>query len=156
MSLQVEEDRKPQIEAAIVRIMKARKVSPCCCVCTIKPSIGNAAGSAALPIAASPSATSIASHPVTPLSMCIISGTVIHCSCCQPQETHAADTDFSAVCSTYAQTLDHNSVIAEVTRQLSSRFLPNPAVIKKRIESLIEREFLERDANDRRMYRYLA
>lgn len=28
--------------------------------------------------------------------------------------------------------------------------------IKKRIENLIEREFLERDPNDRKMYRYLA
>jgi len=74
----VEEDRKPQIEAAIVRIMKSRKV------------------------------------------------------------------------------LDYNNIIAEVTRQLSSRFVPNPAVIKKRIESLIEREFLERDAEDRKLYRYLA
>ncbi len=76
--VQVEEDRKPQIEAAVVRIMKARRV------------------------------------------------------------------------------LDHNSIVAEVTRQLSARFLPNPTVIKKRIESLIEREFLERDATDRRLYRYLA
>eukprot|EP00879_Flechtneria_rotunda_P001881 GHRR01002052.1.p1 GENE.GHRR01002052.1~~GHRR01002052.1.p1 ORF type:complete len:737 (+),score=264.98 GHRR01002052.1:271-2481(+) len=74
----VEEDRKPQIEAAIVRIMKARK------------------------------------------------------------------------------RLDHNAVVSEVTRQLAARFLPNPAVIKKRIESLIEREFLERDPNDRKVYVYLA
>ena len=29
-------------------------------------------------------------------------------------------------------------------------------VIKKRIESLIDREFLERDATDRSVYRYLA
>ncbi|KAK1609054.1 hypothetical protein QYE76_032727 [Lolium multiflorum] len=74
----VEEDRKPQIEAAIVRIMKARRV------------------------------------------------------------------------------LDHNSIVTEVTKQLQPRFLPNPVVIKKRIESLIEREFLERDKVDRKMYRYLA
>mmetsp|Transcript_24421 Transcript_24421/g.53296 ORF Transcript_24421/g.53296 Transcript_24421/m.53296 type:complete len:740 (-) Transcript_24421:186-2405(-) len=74
----VEEDRKPQIEAAIVRIMKARRV------------------------------------------------------------------------------LDHNNVISEVTKQLSPRFMPNPSIIKKRIESLIEREFLERDRTDRRLYRYLA
>ncbi|XP_047337109.1 cullin-3A-like [Impatiens glandulifera] len=74
----VEEDRKPQIEAAIVRIMKSRRV------------------------------------------------------------------------------LDHNNIIAEVTKQLQSRFLANPVVIKKRIESLIEREFLERDKVDRKMYRYLA
>lgn len=71
----VEEDRKPQIEAAIVRIMKARRV------------------------------------------------------------------------------LDHHSIITEVTRQLSSRFNPNPVVIKKRIESLIEREFIERDPTDRKLYR---
>lgn len=74
----VEEDRKPQIEAAIVRIMKSRKQ------------------------------------------------------------------------------LDHNNLIAEVTKQLQSRFLANPTEVKKRIESLIERDFLERDDNDRKMYRYLA
>ncbi|CAL9127907.1 cullin-3B-like [Musa acuminata AAA Group] len=74
----VEEDRKPQIEAAIVRIMKSRRV------------------------------------------------------------------------------LDHNTIVTEVTSQLQSRFLPNPVVIKKRIESLIEREFLERDKTDRKLYRYLA
>ncbi|XP_019170675.1 PREDICTED: cullin-3A-like [Ipomoea nil] len=74
----VEEDRKPQIEAAIVRIMKSRKV------------------------------------------------------------------------------LDHNNIIAEVTKQLQSRFLANPVEIKKRIESLIERDFLERDGGDRKLYHYLA
>ncbi|KEH24997.1 cullin 3B [Medicago truncatula] len=74
----VEEDRKPQIESAIVRVMKSRRV------------------------------------------------------------------------------LEHNNVIAEVTKQLQARFLPNPVVIKKRIESLIEREFLERDKVDRKLYRYLA
>lgn len=74
----VEEDRKPQIEAAIVRVMKSRRV------------------------------------------------------------------------------LDHNNVITEVTKQLQARFYPNPVVIKKRIESLIEREFLERDKVDRKVYRYLA
>ena len=76
--MQVEEDRKPLVEAAIVRIMKARRV------------------------------------------------------------------------------LDHNSIISEVTRQLSARFSPTPAVIKKRIESLIDREFLERDPDDRRLYKYMA
>lgn len=52
--------------------------------------------------------------------------------------------------------LDHNSIVTEVSRQLSSRFIANPVVIKKRIESLIEREFLERDPEDRKLYRYLA
>ena len=52
--------------------------------------------------------------------------------------------------------LQHNDLIAEVTRQLSSRFVPVPANVKKRIESLIEREYLERDRSDRRLYKYLA
>merc|ERR1739848_915013 len=63
----IDEDRKPQIEAAIVRVMKSRRV------------------------------------------------------------------------------LGHNEVVTEVTKMLSGRFLPSPAMIKQRIESLIEREFLERD-----------
>ncbi|XP_009385642.2 cullin-3A isoform X2 [Musa acuminata AAA Group] len=75
---QVEEDRKPQIEAAIIRVMKARRVT------------------------------------------------------------------------------GYNSIVMEVTKQLQPRFLPNPVVIKKRIEFLIEREFLERDEGDRKLYRYLA
>ena len=44
----------------------------------------------------------------------------------------------------------------QVTTQLTSRFLPHPNVIKKRIESLIEREFLERDKDNWRKYKYLA
>ncbi|KAL1732356.1 Cullin [Schizophyllum commune] len=49
----------------------------------------------------------------------------------------------------------HNDLINEVTRQLSSRFHPNPLDIKKRIENLIEREYLER-CDDRKSYNYLA
>mmetsp|Transcript_33794 Transcript_33794/g.76419 ORF Transcript_33794/g.76419 Transcript_33794/m.76419 type:complete len:630 (-) Transcript_33794:160-2049(-) len=52
--------------------------------------------------------------------------------------------------------LQHNELIAEATRQLTHRFLPTPAFIKKRVESLIEREYLERDKDDRRLYTYLA
>ncbi|KAK9837407.1 hypothetical protein WJX81_000098 [Elliptochloris bilobata] len=52
--------------------------------------------------------------------------------------------------------LDHNSIVAQVTQQLAPRFVPSPTLIKKRIESLIEREFLERDESDRKLYRYLA
>ena len=52
--------------------------------------------------------------------------------------------------------LDHNNLVAEVTKQLQSLFSPNPSEIKKRIESLIEREYLERDESDRRLFRYLA
>ena len=37
-----------------------------------------------------------------------------------------------------------------------SRFQPSPAIIKKRIEGLIEREYIKREDNDRRVYTYLA
>jgi len=52
--------------------------------------------------------------------------------------------------------MEHNALIAEVTSQLQARFMPHPNVIKKRIESLIEREFLERDKDNWRRYKYLA
>lgn len=76
--LQVDEDRKHEIEAAIVRIMKSRKRMP------------------------------------------------------------------------------HNILVTEVTDQLRSRFLPSPVIIKKRIEGLIEREYLARTPEDRKVYTYVA
>jgi len=54
------------------------------------------------------------------------------------------------------KTLHHNDLIAEVTKQLSVRFTPSPQSIKKRIESLIEREYLERTKRDYRVYQYMA
>ncbi|XP_066587748.1 cullin-3-A [Prorops nasuta] len=74
----VDEDRKHEIEAAIVRIMKARKIMP------------------------------------------------------------------------------HNILVTEVTEQLKGRFLPSPVIIKKRIEGLIEREYLARTPEDRKVYTYVA
>eukprot|EP01087_Luapelamoeba_hula_P024188 TRINITY_DN9114_c0_g2_i1.p1 TRINITY_DN9114_c0_g2~~TRINITY_DN9114_c0_g2_i1.p1 ORF type:complete len:736 (+),score=148.71 TRINITY_DN9114_c0_g2_i1:156-2363(+) len=54
------------------------------------------------------------------------------------------------------KTMEHSALIAEVTQQLSSRFMPSPLITKKRIESLIEREYLERSKKDRKIYNYLA
>ncbi|KAG7360505.1 cullin protein 3 [Nitzschia inconspicua] len=54
------------------------------------------------------------------------------------------------------KSLGHNDLIAEVTRQLSVRFNPPPQFVKKRIESLIEREYLERTLDDHRVYNYVA
>lgn len=45
--------------------------------------------------------------------------------------------------------MSHSSLVAEVTEQLKSRFLPSPTIIKKRIEGLIEREYLARTTDDR-------
>jgi len=52
--------------------------------------------------------------------------------------------------------LGHNELFAEVTRQLSVRFNPSPQFVKKRIESLLEREYLERSESDHRLYSYVA
>ncbi|CAD5111560.1 DgyrCDS859 [Dimorphilus gyrociliatus] len=52
--------------------------------------------------------------------------------------------------------LQHNVLVAEVTEQLKARFLPSPVVIKKRIEGLIERDYLARTPEDRKVYTYVA
>lgn len=49
----------------------------------------------------------------------------------------------------------HNVLVTEVTEQLRSRFLPSPVIIKKRIEGLIEREYLARTPEDRLVHFYL-
>jgi len=53
------------------------------------------------------------------------------------------------------KTMQHNDLIAEVLSQLAF-FRPNPRVIKRRIEALIDREYLERSSEDNRTYNYLA
>jgi cullin 1 len=53
------------------------------------------------------------------------------------------------------KTLAHQQLIAEVLAQLSF-FKPDPKLIKKRIENLIDREYLERDPDNTNVYRYLA
>jgi cullin 3 len=44
--------------------------------------------------------------------------------------------------------LAHSHLITEVISQLATRFNPEPAMIKRRIEDLIARDFLERVEND--------
>ncbi|CBQ68511.1 related to Cullin-3 [Sporisorium reilianum SRZ2] len=52
--------------------------------------------------------------------------------------------------------LSHNELVQETITQLTTRFHPSLPMIKKRIESLIEREYLERKHDDRSVYCYLA
>ena len=49
------------------------------------------------------------------------------------------------------KTLQHQQLIAEVLSQLAF-FKPNPRVIKKRIEALIDREYLERSSDNSNVY----
>ena len=52
--------------------------------------------------------------------------------------------------------LVHTSLIMEVVQQLQKMFQPDMKVIKRSIEGLIEREYLERDASNQQMYKYMA
>ena len=53
--------------------------------------------------------------------------------------------------------LTHSQLITEVIAQLASRFKPDVPMVKKRIESLIEREYLMRiEEAEKPSYRYLA
>jgi cullin 1 len=51
--------------------------------------------------------------------------------------------------------LAHQQLIAEVLTQLAF-FRPDPKIIKRRIEALIDRDYLERDADNSNTYKYLA
>jgi len=51
--------------------------------------------------------------------------------------------------------LDHKELIREVLRQLT-QFQAQPALLKKRIATLIDQEFLKRDQNNRARYIYIA
>lgn len=50
----------------------------------------------------------------------------------------------------------HQALIMEVVQQLSRMFKPDFKQIKKRIEDLIERDFLERDKENPQLFKYLA
>ncbi len=52
--------------------------------------------------------------------------------------------------------LDHNALVTEVTQQLMTRFVPSGSLVKQRVQSLIEREYIERAADDRQCYTYVA
>lgn len=52
--------------------------------------------------------------------------------------------------------MSHSCLVNEVTEQLRTRFMPSPVIIKKRIEALIEREYLARTDMDRKTYTYVA
>ena len=47
-------------------------------------------------------------------------------------------------------------LVLEVVQQLQRSFQPDIRLIKKRIEDLIQRDFLERDKDQSNTYRYLA
>lgn len=53
------------------------------------------------------------------------------------------------------KTLSHDDLLVEVTNVLKARYTPTPAAFKKRVDALIEREYLERDTEDPVVYIYM-
>ena len=54
------------------------------------------------------------------------------------------------------KSLNHQKLVLEASTQLMRHFKPDPKQIKKRIEDLIHREYLERDPSSPNLYKYLA
>ena len=52
--------------------------------------------------------------------------------------------------------LQHSNLIMEVVQQLQRMFQPDIKLIKRCIEGLIEREYLERDPSNQQLYKYVA
>jgi len=54
------------------------------------------------------------------------------------------------------KTSDWNSIQIEVIKLLQNRFNPEAKMLKKRLESLIDRKFMERDQNDPKIIVYIS
>lgn len=52
--------------------------------------------------------------------------------------------------------MKHSRLIAAVLEELSSRFTPDVTLIKKSIESLVQRDYLKRDEKEKDTYHYVA
>lgn len=54
------------------------------------------------------------------------------------------------------RTLAYSEVVEQVTMQVSKLFVPQPSLIKKRIEDLILRGYMSRNADDNNCFEYIA
>jgi len=52
--------------------------------------------------------------------------------------------------------LSWNELTSETIRALKERFQPDPRMLKRRLESLIEREFMARDESNSKTIKYVA
>ena len=53
------------------------------------------------------------------------------------------------------KTFNHNLLISECINQISLFTAPIP-LVKKNIEKLVDKDYFERDENDKNLYHYLA
>ena len=54
------------------------------------------------------------------------------------------------------KSLAYNDLVIEVVSQLKQKFIPEPKMIKMRIEGLIEKDYIERDKENAQVFRYVA
>ena len=54
------------------------------------------------------------------------------------------------------KTIQFPDLIAECSRQLSTRFLVDVQILKQRLENLIEREYIVRDDQDGKLFHYIS
>lgn len=54
------------------------------------------------------------------------------------------------------RTIEHVNLVAETSKLLSNKFKPDVFQVKTRIELLIERGYIERDQEDKKIYKYIA
>ena len=73
----------------------------------------------------------------------------------QEDRNHCTDAAIVRIMKTH-QSVEHRQLIAQVSEQLMSRFQPQPSQIKRRIEDLINREYMERDPDNAGTYKYIA
>lgn len=52
--------------------------------------------------------------------------------------------------------LEHQALMLEVMQQVKKMFNPESKAVKKRLEDLINRDFLERDKDNANLYKYIA
>ncbi|KAL1486434.1 hypothetical protein MTO96_031389 [Rhipicephalus appendiculatus] len=53
------------------------------------------------------------------------------------------------------KTLSHEDLLVEVTKLLQTRYTPSPAAFRKRVDALVEREYLEKAGEDPEEYNYV-
>lgn len=68
---------------------------------------------------------------------------------------HAVDAAVVRVMKSRRQ-LQHQQLVLEVVQQLQRMFRPDLKLVKRRIEDLIQREYIERDRDNPQLFRYLA
>lgn len=73
----------------------------------------------------------------------------------QKDRRHAIDAAIVRIMKS-RKVLQHQTLVLEVMQQLSRMFKADNKTIKKRLEDLINREYIERDKDNAQLFKYMA